>query len=60
MIQIKAGGHQSTSADRKPMNAKHIQAADALSGLIEFMFGLFLLCTIISSPSQQYLRDVTL
>lgn len=32
MIKIKTWGHESTSVDRKPMNVKYIQAADALRG----------------------------
>lgn len=49
MIKIKAWGHESTSAHRKPMNVKmHTGCGYAL---IEFMFGLFSLCSIIFSLS---------
>ncbi len=44
MIKIKAWGHESTSADQKPMNEKCVQATDAGSGLTRWL-SLCLVCS---------------
>ena len=65
MIKIKARGHESTSADRKPMNVKRTTAADALSGSAHWLSSC-LVCSHCApsffslSPSQQYWRHVPL
>lgn len=65
LIKIKAGGHESTSADRKPMNVKRTAAADALSGPAHWLSSC-LVCSHCApsffslSLSQQCWRHVPL